>query len=188
MEMAGIQPNSGGQEQFMATQQSIGLPWRLSAFAIALFALALFTWAGLRYGYQSYLEEQVKATDTELAGLAEKISADQQDHFITLYSQITNLKGVLDKHQFTANALPVLEKNVASGVIFTSAKMDADTLSLELTGITPVFETLAAQMLVLEKAPEVASVALEKVNLASGNVNFSLALTFKPEAFVKQTF
>jgi len=188
MDMAGIQPNSGGQEQFLNTQTPIGLPWRLSAFAVVLFTLALFTWAGLRYGYRSYLEDQVKSTDTELANLAEQVSANEQDQFITLYSQILNLKGVLDKHAFTANAFPVLEKNVVAGLIFTSAKIDAGTLTLNLGGITPVFETLAAQMVVLEKAPEVAAVSLEKVSLSSGSVNFSLNLTFKPEAFVGQTF
>ena len=185
--MTGTQPNEGNREQFLDTQAPIGLPWRLSMFSVILFALALFTYVGLRFGYRAYLNSQAENVDAELEGLVAQVSADDQDQFITLYSQIANLKSVLDKHQFTANALPFLERTVVPGTVFTSANFDAATFTLKLEGTAPSFEALAGQMAVFEKAPEAHSVGLDGVTLSGGTVLFTVNINFKSESFIRQT-
>lgn len=188
MDMAGVQENSGTREQFAAAQAPIGLPWRITVFAVVLFAFSLFTYVGLRFGYRAYLTTQEQNLDAELQTLAQQVSTNEQEQFVVLYSQIVNLKSVLDKHTFTANIFPFLERNTVDGINFSSAEFSAKTMMVKLNGATPVFETLAGQMAVLENTPEALSVSLEKVNISSGNVTFTIGITFKPDTFVRQTF
>jgi hypothetical protein len=188
MDITGAQENAGPREQFASVQAPIGLPWRVSVFAIVLFLFTLFTYAGLRFGYSTYLSSQEEDIDAELATLAQRVSTDEQEQFVTLYSQILNLKTALDSHTFTANVFPFLERNVVDGINFSSAEFSKKTSTVKLIGATAVFETLAGQMAVLEEAPEVLSVSLEKVNISSGNVTFTISVVFMPDTFVRQTF
>lgn len=186
--MVGTQENIGTREQFATVQAPIGLPWRISVFAVILFAFSLFMYVGLRFGYRAYLMTQEKNLDAELESLAQQVSTDEQEQFVVLYSQIVNLKSVLDRHTFTANVFPFLERNTVEGIHFSSAEFNGKSFVMKLNGTTPVFETLAGQMAVFEKAPEASAVSLEKVNISNGNVTFTTIITFKPDTFVRQTF
>ena len=186
--MAGVQENTGTREQFAPVQAPIGLPWRISVFAIVLFAFSLFTYVGLRFGYRAYLVTQETNLDAELEALSQQVSTNEQEQFVVLYSQIVNLKSVLDRHTFTANIFPFLERNTVDGINFSSAEFEGKNSLLKLNGTTPVFETLAGQMAVLGNAPEALAVSLEKVNVASGNVTFTIGITFAPDMFVRQSF
>lgn len=176
---------SGSREQFAALGATASFPWRLTAFAVGLFAFALLAFLGIRFGYRAYLDRQIESVDAETKGLAVQVNADEQERFTVLYSQLLHLKSVLEKHLFTANAFPFLERYTASGLTFNDADLKVNDLKLTLNGVATTFETVAGQMAVFEQAREVRNVTLEKVNLATGNVSFTIGVVFKPEAFLK---
>ena len=189
MELSGTQPTpntAGNREQFLDQPTPIGLPWRLTIFSLFIFALSVFGFLGLHFGYRTYLAGQSDNLDAELAKLANQVSSDEQEQFVSFYSQILNLKSVLEKHAFSANAFGFLEKNVVPGLYFTNAEIDMKTYSVTLDGTSPTFESVAQQIAVFDKAPEVGNASLDTVAIASGNVLFSVSITFKPDMFARQ--
>ena len=185
METAGIQPPTDFREQFTPVSAAAGLPWRLSLAAVVLFALSLFIYAGLRFGYRTYLEKQEERLAASIEGLAAQVSSEDQEQFVTLYSQIVNLKTVLDQHRFAANIFPPLEREVVSGVVFTSADFDAATRRLNLDGTATSLEGLAVQVAELGKASEVETVTVDKVSISGTGANFSISLVFKSSSLAR---
>lgn len=185
METAGIQQPPDFREQFAPVAAPIGLPWRLSLAAGALFLVSIFVYFGLRFGYRAYLEKQESRVTASIEGLAEQVSSDEQEQFVTLYSQIVNLKTVLDQHRFTANTFPLLEREVVSGVVFTAADFDAASRRLRLDGTAGSLEELAVQVAEIEKAAEVEMITVDKVSLSGSSAAFTISVTFKSSSFVR---
>jgi len=186
METAGIQkPPTDFREQFAPATPPIGLPWRLSLATGVLFLLSIFVYFGLRFGYRTYLEKQDERLLASLETLAKQVSSEDQEQFVTLYSQIVNLKTVLDQHRFAANIFPLLEREVVSGVFFTSANFDAATRRLQLDGSAASLGGLAVQVAEFGKAPEVATVTVDKVNLSGNVATFSISLAFKSSSLAR---
>ncbi|MDI6734482.1 MAG: hypothetical protein QMD50_03290 [Patescibacteria group bacterium] len=176
---------SGSQEELVVEQMPIGWPWRLLIFTIIVFALSLFIYFGLRFGYGAYLDTASKNLDKDIKTLSDKVPPADREEFIRFYSQIINLKTVLDNHPYGSNIFKFLEKNTIGSIYFTSAEMSVSSLSLKLNGFGKDFESVAQQMALLEKASEVERVFLDQVNVQKEGVTFSLFLDFKRE-FIKK--
>ncbi len=170
---------SGIGEQFVNAPIAIGTPWRLFVFSLLLFALSLLVYFGLKVGYENYLNARSSALDQSIAGLASSVSAQDEQKFVAIYSQIVNLKGALGNHLFTGNLFPFLEKNTLPRVYFTEAKFASAAGNLDLSGQADSLQTLAAQMAQFEKAPELTKAILTSMNFnPSGGTSFSMTLTF----------
>ena len=167
-------------DKFVSESLPTGWPWRLLIFAIVMFAFSLFMYFGIRFGYRSYLDAQAKDLDKKLETLAQQVSLDKQEQFISFYSQIYNLKTVLEKHKFGSNIFHFLEKNVIPSTYFTNAEMDVAEGSLMVRGTADTFDTLAMQIGVLSRAPEVSKVALQNVSLQNTVVGYELKIMFAP--------
>lgn len=185
METAGIQQSPDFRDQFAPAQAPLGLPWRLSLATGALLLVTLLIYVGLRFGYRTYLEKQESRLTANLETLAEQVSSEDQEQFVTLYSQIVNLKTVLDQHRFAANIFPFLEREVVSGVFFTAADFDATSRRLRLDGAAASLEALAVQVAELGKAAEVESITVDKTTLSGSSANFSLSIIFKSSSFAR---
>jgi len=179
-------PTESGN-QFAPPQLSVGLPWRLMLVSVALFGLAVLSFFGLRIGYRSYLDSRAAVLDENLAGLSSTVSATDQDKFVDFYSQMINLKTVLDRHAFGSNAFTFLERNTIGQVYYTNAEMKVRDRSLALKGVAGSFDALAQQITILNRAAEVDSAILDDVDLREGRAFFTLSLTFKETFLAKPT-
>lgn len=167
-------------EQFTTEPVSMGLPWRLLVFSIMFFALSILIYLGMKIGYESYLNSRVSGLDDQLNQLSNSITQQDQQKFVGFYSQIFNLKAVLDKHIFSANIFPFLEKNTLQQTFYSQAKFNAPSLDLELQGRTTSLETLAQQLAQFERAPELQSAVLKDTNFnQSGTIDFTIILNFQ---------
>jgi len=184
--MSEQKPN-GINEQFIAESSVAGLPWRLLIFGVVVLALAIAIYLGLRFGYGAYLDAQFKDTEKRLDDLARQVKPEDQKNFIGFYSQLINLKSVLDTHEFGSKVFSFLEKNTLSSVYYTEASFLASGKALTLKGAADTSETLVGQMNVFDKTPELLSVSLDQMNFdpRGGSVSFSAMLTFNPEYFLK---
>lgn len=183
--MNGATPPVNAGERFVTEKVPVGWPWRLLMFSVVLFALAFFLYFGIKLGYGAYLDREAASVDRALETLGTQVTAEDQDRFLNFYSQIVNLKGVLDRHSFTANAFSFLERNVIDAAYFTDAEFLAGDLSLELKGAATSFDALSQQMAVFEKVAGVDHVLLSDVTIRGGGVNFTLSVFFK-ESFFKR--
>lgn len=167
-----------GEGQFApAESQSAGLPWRLMIFAIILFAFSVFVYVGVHYGYAAYLEQQSADVTGKLETLAKKVSQTDEENFVGFYSQMVNLKTVLDKHTFPSNTFALLESKVTGDVYFSESSYNND-YSVDLRGSARTFDALAQQIAVFEKASGIAKVSLKNVVLSDSGVAFEITLAF----------
>jgi len=168
-------------EQFAEERISVGLPWRILMSSGVIFALTIFVAVGLKYGYATYLDSQIEAADKQLSALTASITEEKQQEFVTFYSQVVNIKSVLEKRSFSANALSFLEQSVIGSTYFTGANMNAVAQTIELDGYATNLEALSAQIATLERSPAVKNVVLNDVALRTqGGVTFKISVSFVP--------
>lgn len=170
-------------EQFVAEKVPVGLPWRVLIFSFILFLTSLFIYFGFRFGYEPYLDDRVEVLDANLTELTRSVSLEDQGRLINFYSQLVNLKQVLNKHSFPSNIFTFLEKNTIAAVSFSEAELNIPQRTLYLEGLSRNLQSLAEQMTILERAPEVISVLTQKVNIVPNGVTFTIAIIFKPDFF-----
>lgn len=163
------------------------MPWRLLVFSFVLLAFTTAIYFGLRFGYNSYLDTQTKNIDKQLDDLSHQVKVEDQKSFINFYSQLSNLKRVLDNHKSTLNIFPFLEKNTLSLVYYTEASFLSENGTLVIKGEADSSETLVNQMNVFDRTPELKSVSLDQMNFdpRGGSVNFGATLVFNGEFFAQ---
>lgn len=175
-------PENTVSDQFVSERLPVGWPWRLLVFSIALFAFSILVYFGVRLGYSAYLEDRIADVDAALVALSGTVTATEQEQFIGFYSQIVNLKSVLDRHAYGGNVFTFLEKYTLPEVQFTEADLNAEELTLSLRGNAPSVQVTGAQLAALESAPGVAGVLLRDVN-ALGRATFSFTIMFTDTFF-----
>ncbi|KKU94365.1 MAG: hypothetical protein UY26_C0002G0147 [Candidatus Jorgensenbacteria bacterium GW2011_GWA1_48_13] len=183
--MTEFSPQNSLREQFVTENIPVGFPWRLFTFSLILFLFSIFVFFGLRFGYASYLTNQTSALDKKIQDLSSRVSVEDQARFIGFYSQLANLKKILDRHGFPGNTFSFLEKQTVGEVFYTDADFRAEDSKLILKGLAVSSEVLIAQLSLFDRAPEVANVFLNQTNVDRGGVTFTLTLDFKPDFFQK---
>jgi hypothetical protein len=179
------EPTNNYNEQFVTESIPVGLPWRLLILSITLLGFSIFSYFGLNLGYGSYLDNLDKNLDKNIAGLSQQVDQSEQKNFINFYSQLVNLKKVIDRHLFSGNAFNFLEKNTLGQVYFTDAQYSADAFSLNLGGRAASLEVLVAQLETLNRAVEVDRVILDQMSIDQQFVSFGVTLFFNPDFFRK---
>ncbi len=124
--------------------------------------------------------------DQSLAQLSNSISQEDQQKFVSIYSQIMNLQKVLSSHVFTGDIFPFLEKNTLPQVFYSDAQFSSNGYQLQLTGQASSLQTLAEQISQFEQAPELADTVLTSMNFnPGGNTSFVIMLTFTKDYLSK---
>ncbi|HXF43990.1 MAG TPA: hypothetical protein VNK70_00780 [Candidatus Paceibacterota bacterium] len=177
------QTQSALKDQFIDEVIPVGFPWRLLTFSFIIFLFSIFIFFGLKFGYTSYLDGQTAALDKKIEELGSRISADEQARFVLFYSQLANLKKILDDHGFSGNIINFLEKQTLGQIYYTDAAFSADRGELALKGFAASSEALVYQLALFDNAPELSSVILNQTNADRQGVSFAVTLGFKPEFF-----
>lgn len=178
-------PQTNVSEEFVTEKLPVGWPWRLLIFSILIFILTLFVYFGIRFGYSAYLSQQSADLDSSLEVLANEVNTEDQERFVSFYSQIVNLKSVLDRHLWSSNLFTFLEQNAIDGVVFTEARFEDTARILQLQGTVTSFDLLAQQMGVFEKSSAVENVLLDDVSVVGGTPTFKLSV-YLSEMFFKK--
>jgi len=175
-------PQNAVSEQFVSERLPVGWPWRLLVFSIALFALSILVYFGVKVGYRAYLEGRIAEVDAALTALTGEVTPEEQEQFVNFYSQIVNLRTVLGKHPYAGNIFTFLERYTVSEVRYTEAQFDTENGSLVLRGTGPSVDVAGSQLAALEAAPGVTRVLLRDVNVDDG-VRFSVTIFFSDAFF-----
>lgn len=165
---------------------SLGLPWRVLVFSIVLFAFSIFVYLGLRFGYEAYLSSQSAKLDQSIEALSSEVSQQDQQDFVTFYSQLVNLRSLFAEHRYGTDMFRFLEKYTVPSVYFTSAKGDPETGALELQGSAGSLEALVSQLAAFDAASEIAQKSVVKqMNFTGDRVGFVLSVFLKADALSK---
>lgn len=165
---------------------SLGLPWRILVFSVVLFVFSLFVYFGLRFGYEAYLSSQSKKLDKSIDALSSEVSQQDQQDFVTFYSQLVNLRRLFAKHRYSTNMFRFVEKYTIPEVYFTSAKGNPETGLLELQGQAASLEALVSQLAAFDAAAELAQrTVVNQMSFAGQNVGFTVSIFLKPDTLSK---
>jgi hypothetical protein len=174
-----------GKELFSGID-SAGLPWRILLFSGIVFGLSLFVYFGFRFGYESYLNSRSEKLDQKIEALASEISQEDQQNLITFYSQLVNLRTVLEKHQFIVKSFDFLEKYTLPTVYYSDAKVMGGDRVIKLSGGAKTMDNFIEQLAVFDGAPEFQEkVIVEDVQFSGQNVGFSIVLHMSADALKK---
>lgn len=170
-------------EQFETESLPIGWPWRFLAVSFIIFSATAFVYAGMVFGYEPYLNNKIAEQDQAIGQLAESVSADERDQFARFYSQIVNLKNLLDNHVAGSTVFPFLESVTNKRVYYTAANLKTAERGLELDGVAADYQVLSEQLESFKRSSLVSGYSLNQSQLSSdSNVQFKVVVKLKEAA------
>lgn len=159
------------------------------AFGAVLFSggilfLTIIIYLGMSYGYEPYLQGKITDAQNQIATLNNSISPTDQSNLIHFYSQISNLKTLLQKHTLTSQFFTWLGNNTEANIYYQSFSLAAG-YKVTATGHAATEADVNQQIAIFENSPEVNSVSVSNVGQAptNGGWNFTMLLTMSPSLF-----
>ncbi len=163
-------------DQFAPENLAVGWPWRFFTVSFVVFLASLLAYLGLVFGYEPFLTNQISAKDQEIAQRVASVPKADQDKFIQIYSQIINVKSLVDSHIFSSNALALLESATHPRVYFTSLNMKVSDRELDLDGVAESFPVLSEQLQIFAQTPGIENYSLIQSQLNGTAVQFKASL------------
>ncbi len=159
---------------------------RLLMFSSTILLIGLFVYVGLVYGYTPYLKTQLKDLDSQIQKFSQEIPTADQAELIAFYSQMANIKTLLNNHIATSRVFEWLEKQTQTNVFFSRFSLNIQGNQLSLAGVAKSTEDIAEEMRVFQTQPEVEQVSVNNMSIGTaGFWQFDLSLTLNP-SFLKQ--
>jgi hypothetical protein len=119
-----------GKEPSQAQGWSFGVLF----FSGGMLVLAIAVYLGITFGYDPYLQNEITNTQNKITALNNSISPTDQTNLINFYSQVSNLKILLQKHTLSSQFFSWLEKNTEVNVYYQSLSM-ASGYKFSVTGM-----------------------------------------------------
>lgn len=174
-------------EEEMSKKEKLrtGWPWRLIFVAFVIFGTTAVIFAGMKFGYQPYLDKKIGVADGTLRRLANSLSEEQQKNIFNLYSQLNNISDLLKSRHQATRFFDFLEKNTLKNVSFNSLNLNfkGNIPELNILGQALSFENLAQQLEVFKQSPDISKVILDNSRITEQSknkvVSFSMRLVFK---------
>ncbi len=163
-------------DQFESERLPVGWPWRFFMVSFVIFLASILVYLGLAFGYEPFLDSQIQKVEDEINARAASVSKENQDKFIQVYSQMINIKSLLDAHIFPSSVLTLLEQKTHPRVYFIGANLKSAERELELDGSAANFSALAEQLEIFAQTKEIERYTLSQSQLTGDMVQFKVAL------------
>ncbi|MDE2019195.1 MAG: hypothetical protein KGJ13_02480 [Patescibacteria group bacterium] len=152
-----------------------------------LLVIVIALYLGLAAVYTPILNAQISGTQNQINQLNQSISSADQQKILAYYSELSNLKNLVNKHTAFANFLSWLESRTEANVSYTGFSF-ASGNQVTLNGTAKTTADLNQQMAIFQSDPEVKSVSLSNVIMpvAGGIPQFNLSLLMNPAIFSAQ--
>lgn len=170
--------------QFERESLPVGWPWRFFMVSFVIFLVSILSYLGLAFGYNPYLNSEIAKKDGEINQLSGAVSKENQDKFIQIYSQMINIKSLLDSHIFSSNVLSLLEQRTHPKVYFTGVNLKSPERELELDGIAASFSVLAEQLEIFAQTKDIEKYTLGQSQLNGDVVQFRITLKLNKSTLI----
>jgi hypothetical protein len=151
---------------------------QLMMFAGTLFFIAVAIYIGIIVGYKPYLNHQVDSLDQKIATFSQQVPVDQQKQIAGFYSQLVNIKGLLNKHIVMTSFFTWIEKNTIPAVQIQKLSVTVNSRQANITGAARSVNDIASQRAVLQGQPGVERIDLKNVSNVNGVWQFDMTITF----------
>jgi hypothetical protein len=157
-----------------------GWSGRLLMFAVTLLFISIAGYAGLTFGYEPYLTNRIQEAQSEMDQLSRKASAEEQEQILSFYSQLVNVKNLIDGHTYPTLLFKWIEAATHPNVYFSKFDFNAKNRTVSLLGIAKNVRDVTEQIEIFEKRPEVAKVSFSNVSvLGTGGWQFDATIVLK---------
>jgi len=181
-----VQTPPGIDRRLEAERLPTGWPWQFLLFSLFLFLASVLIYFGLSGGYAAFLKNEIKKTDSRMEELGLRVTVEEQTEFINFYSQLKNLRSLLQSHAGISRIFDFLEKNSVAKVSISSVDFSVADRSVTIDASADSFAVLAAQISSYEKSDLVERVSLDNSRSSGALAQFTATLVLKPELFLAQ--
>lgn len=158
-------------------------PWKSFIFMALVCGTTVLVYLGLVLGYQPFLENRIAKAQAQIDNLATEVSLQDQKSFLKFYSQIVNLRGLLESHMALDRFFDFLEKDTNKRVSYDVLSLNTSKNEVVLEGIADNYDRLSEQLESVGRASEVAEYILTQSQFVDGHIRFRISITFKPKVF-----
>jgi Tfp pilus assembly protein PilN len=154
-------------------------------FSTGVLLLLAVLYFGMKFGYESYLNNQVSQAQDQAIKAGQSISAGDEHQIINFYSQITNLNTALANHVYVSAFLGWLENNTEAKVYYQNLSLSSGG-RVSLKGIAATEADVNQQIAIFESSSKVSSVTVSSVAAAQSpatGFEFDVTLTMDPSVF-----
>ena len=159
--------------------QTPGWSGRLLMFSATLLFISAGTYFGLLYGYMPYIDGQVGKLKDQMQSFSQQVSTDDQHKITTFYSQLTNVKSLLDTRTTPSALFSWLEKNTMPNVFYARFAFNATAKQLALGGSARSVDDIMDEVRLFQAQPEVERVNVGSIAAAASLWQFDLSIFFK---------
>lgn len=171
------------QEQFQNSGSKVGWPKRFFTFALVLFVTVFLVYLGLAFGYESFLQNAIGEIETELDTLSDQVTDEQREQLATLYSQVTNIRGLLSDHTVASQAFNVLQSITSDQVVYTDFDLSTPEREASIEGVAASYEALVSQLALYEDSDAIERFTLKNSEVQNNIVTFGVTVVFQPDVF-----
>jgi hypothetical protein len=151
-----------------------GWSWRIFLFSLFVLILSLAFYAGLNWGYKTYLNNRIKNLDSEISQIKKQSQELNEDQLTVFYSQLANIKKLFSERKSFIKIVDFLEKNVHKNVTLTKVNFVATSNQINLNGNSKSKDAILEQILLFQKNENVENVVLKGFSNQGENWNFGL--------------
>jgi hypothetical protein len=167
------------------TSRTPGWSSGILLFSGSILFIIIFIYAGLKFGYEPYLNAQLSSLESQAKKMGQSISVSDEQSLVTFYSQISNLRSLINNHTFFSEFLIWLGQNTEANIYYTSMAFSSGN-QITLAGVAKTSSDVTQQVAAFEAAPEVSSVVLSNVTFSPSTNGwiFNAVLTMQPSVFL----
>lgn len=154
-------------------------------FSGSIFLIVVLIYAGLRLGYEPYLNSQLSSLEAQAQKVGQSVSMTDEANLVKFYSQISNIQSLIENHVFFSQFLTWLEKDTEANIYYTSMVFTSGN-QIVLVGVARTSADVSEQVAAFEASPAVSAISLSNVTFSPA-VNewiFSAVLTVRPSVFL----
>jgi|GEM_PF-417868 hypothetical protein len=159
-------PQQVVQQLNQGSSRSPGWSSGIILFAGSIFFIIIFIYAGLKFGYEPYLNSQLSSLQGQAQKLGQSVSASDEASLVTFYSQISNIQSLIKGHVFFSQFLTWLEQNTEGNIYYTNMSF-ASGDQITLSGVAKTSADITEQVAAFEASPNISSVTLSNVAFSS---------------------
>lgn len=161
--------------------QTPGWSGRLMMFAATLFILNLVGYFGLTLGYSKYLNGQIRDVDREIKSQSQQIPEEERGAIVAFFSQLSNLRLILDNHVAASSFFNLLETTTHRNVYYTRLAFNSEKDEVILTGMATSVADVTEQVKIFQGRTEIEKISLGNINNTGSGWQFDVTLGLAPD-------
>lgn len=161
--------------------QTPGWSGRLLMFTGTLLILNVVAYFGLTFGYLRYLNGQIQSVDRQIKSQSHQIPQEERGNIVTFFSQLSNLRLILDKHVNVSSFFSFLEAAAHRNIYYTHLTINSDKREASLSGVAKSVRDITEQVKIFSRRPEIEKVSLGSIARGGGGWQFDITLCLAAE-------